>query len=133
MACAMDRPTLVICAAVVAASAATALTVASAAPAEWRRLPTQTKAEAERNVLRALPQRLNHTSRRWFLDGVTGLLKNNVQVICSGRGTRFSHGEYRRFRCLVRAYPKPKRRGLIVTYRASAPRNLRVHRLKVGL
>jgi hypothetical protein len=100
----MKRWKLPLWAAAVTLATSSTLAAASASPPRWHRVALHTKAQAEQNVLRALPQRSAHNRLRALLDQRTGLLRNNVQVVCRGRGVLFSEGSYHRFTCVARVH-----------------------------
>ena len=61
-----------------------ALLAASASPAA-NQLSGHTKKQAERNLLRVAAQSWRHGRMPDLVDARTGLLKDNVRSICSGR------------------------------------------------
>lgn len=121
--CAVKPWKLLLWMAVVVSTVGSTLAVASAAP-PWRRVALHTKAEAERNVLRAMPHHLSHKRMNWLLDKRTQLVRNNVQVVCRGRGVHLE-ARYQRFVCTVR--PHPAGQGLRVSYHALTSDRFRLH------
>jgi hypothetical protein len=119
----MNRWKLLLWMAVVVSTAGSTLAVASAAP-PWRRVSVHTKAEAEQNVLRAVPHRWSHKRMNWLLDRRTQLVRNNVQVVCSGRGVHLE-ARYQLFVCTVRRHLA--RQSLRVSYRALSSGRSRLH------
>jgi hypothetical protein len=84
------------------------------------------KSIAERNVLRVTDGSWNHRRIRFLIDRRTGLLKNNVQAVCRGRGKRHANG-YRRFVCVVRPIHHRRHEGLYVSYRILPSGRCRIH------
>jgi hypothetical protein len=81
------------------------------------RIPTQTKSQAEVNVLRVVPGK----AKRWripgLLDARTHLLPDNTEAVCRGRGRRRAGNRYSRFVCVVRPHVHRSRQGLYLSYR----------------
>ena len=99
------------------------MALAAAPPtAAARHTPTQTKTQAEVNVLRALAR----NSHRWRMPGLvnarTHLLTDNTEAVCHGLGGRRAGNSYARFVCVVRPHVHRGRQGLYVSYRA-LPKN----------
>jgi hypothetical protein len=99
-----------------------AILAAAPSMAAVRQTPTQTKPQAEVNVLRAIPRK-SHT---WRMPGLvnarTHLVTDNTQAVCHGRGGRRAGNRYARFVCVVRPHVHRGRQGLYVSYRA-LPKN----------
>ena len=95
------------------------MAILAAAPptAAARHTPTQTKTQAEVNVLRAIPRK----SHRWRMPGLinahTQLLTDNTEAVCHGLGGRRAGNRYARFVCVVRPHVHRGRQGLYVSYR----------------
>ena len=87
-----------------------------------RHMPTQTKTQAEVNVLHAIARK-SHT---WRMPGLvnarTHLLTDNTEAVCHGLGGRRAGNSYARFVCVVRPHVHRGRQGLYVSYRA-LPKN----------
>ena len=66
----------------------------------------RTKHRAERDVLRAIPRFAHRAGVALLIDEQSGLLKDNVQIICTGRGKRYSRGRRASFVCSIRPAPK---------------------------
>ena len=96
------------------------LSVLAAAPAETagRRPATQTKTQAEVNVLRVSAQKWKDWRRFGLVDARTHLLTNNTEAVCHGRGSRHSGKRYARFVCVVRPHTHRGHQGLWLRYRA---------------
>jgi len=77
-----------------------------------------TKKQAELNLLRMAAQSRGHGRIPELVDERTGLLKNNVRSICSGRGHVLKGKRFREFACVLRPWPFRVRQELHVTYRA---------------
>jgi hypothetical protein len=77
-----------------------------------------TKRQAERNLLRVTAENLDHQRIPDLVDARTGLLKDNVRSICSGRGRVLQGTRFRRFACILRPWPFQTRQELHVAYRA---------------
>jgi hypothetical protein len=77
-----------------------------------------TKEQAELNLLRVAAQSQGHGRIPDVIDARTGLLKDNVRSICSGRGRVLKHKRFRRFACILRPWRFQVRQELHVTYRA---------------
>jgi hypothetical protein len=101
------------------------LASASAAPPRWHAVPLHTKALAEQNVLRTLPQRLSRHRLGSLLDQRTALLKNNVQVVCRGVGPDSAAGAYHHFRCTAGFAVRPSHR-VVVSYVARSSGRFRI-------
>jgi hypothetical protein len=119
----MTRWNLSACALLLAMSAGAAFAAAPSGKPRWERIALDKKAHAERNVLAAVPKHWSHRRLRMFVDSRTGLLKNNVQAVCSGRGMR-SQGQHELFVCVVRRHHARQR--LLVSYRPVAPGRFRI-------
>jgi hypothetical protein len=98
---------------------------ASTSPPRWHAVPLHTKAFAEQNVLRSLPQRLSRQRLRPLLDRRTALLKNNVQVVCRGAGPDSAGGAYHHFRCTAGFSARPSHR-VVVSYLAKSSGRFRI-------
>ena len=100
------------------------LAIIAAAPstAAARHMPTQTKTQAEVNVLHAIARK-SHT---WRMPGLvnarTHLLTDNTEAVCHGLGGRRAGNRYARFVCVVRPHVHRGRQGLYVSYRV-LPKN----------
>ena len=84
------------------------------------RVPTQTRMEAEVNILRVLPRTLKAWRVKGLVDARTGLLADNTEAVCHGTGTRHAGNRYARFTCVIRPHLHRRRQGLYVSYRALA-------------
>ena len=96
--------------------------LAAAQTAEGGRIPTQTKRQAEVNLLRAIPNKAKTWRMPGLIDAGTRLLADNTEAVCHGRGARHVGNRYVRFVCVVRPHVHKGRQGLYVTYRV-VPRN----------
>jgi hypothetical protein len=85
-----------------------------------------TKRQAERNLLRVGEQNLSHQRIPDLVDARTGLLKDNVRSICSGRGRLLQGKRFHRFACVLRPWPFQKQHELHVTYCALSNRRFAV-------
>jgi hypothetical protein len=100
------------------------LAIVAAAPstAAARHTPTQTKTQAEVNVLRAIARK----SHKWRMPGLvnahTHLLTDNTEAVCHGLGGKRAGNRYARFVCVVRPHVHRGRQGLHVSYRV-LPKN----------
>jgi hypothetical protein len=126
----MRRPKLLTCTATVAIATGATLAFVSGAPAQLERTASHSKGVAERNVLRIVPRSWSDKRLAVLIDSRTGLLKNNVQVVCKGRGTQVSARRYRRFVCAIRPFHSSGRQALIVSYRSLSSGRCRVHWLE---
>jgi hypothetical protein len=81
-------------------------------------IPVQTKAQAERNVLRVVPHSWKASRMPGLIDPKTHLLVNNTEAICYGRGTAHGGRRYPRFVCVVQPPMHRPHAGLYVSYRA---------------
>jgi hypothetical protein len=103
--------------------------VASAHAAGTARPPTQRKAQAEINVLRAVVQLSKSRRMPELVDPRTHLLVNNTQALCRGRGKRYLGPRYTRFDCVVRPLRHRPRQGLYVGYRVRPNGRFAIHYL----
>jgi len=81
-------------------------------------IAAHTKAQAEVNVLRAVPRSWKASRMPGLIDPRTHLLVNNTEAVCHGRGKAHGGGRYTRFLCVVRPPEHRPRAGLNVSYRA---------------
>jgi hypothetical protein len=117
----MRRLKLPACILVLAAGVGATLAAASTNPPRWHRVDVQAKAQAERNVLAGLTRYRRHI--KVLIDRRTGLLKDNVQVVCRGRGVRIGT-RYERFVCTVRS--RHGRTRFVLSYRGSEAGRFRI-------
>lgn len=92
--------------------------LASAATAAL--VPTQTKKQAEVNVLRALPRLWKPSRLHGLVNVRTHLLADGTEAICRGKGHRHAGARFTRFVCVVRPAAHKPRQGLYLGYRARA-------------
>lgn len=92
---------------------------------------TQTKRHAELDVLRLTPRAWKRSRLRDLVDRRSGLLRNNVRAICSGRGPASAGGRYGRFLCVVRPWPAHGRQELSIRYRVLAGGGFGAHWLRI--
>jgi hypothetical protein len=83
-------------------------------------VPTQTKKQAEVNVLHALPRLLKPSRLHGLVNPRTHLLADGTEAICRGRGTSHPGRRFERFVCVVRPSVHKPKQGLYVGYRARA-------------
>jgi hypothetical protein len=126
----MRRPRRIWQPAAVAILITTPLIAAPGSPASRPPVPAQTKQEAEQNVLRIAARSWSHRRIGDLIDPRTGLLRDNVQTFCKGRGQRFRGAHYTRFLCTLRPWPSSGKQELYVTYRVLPHGRLRVHWLR---
>jgi hypothetical protein len=69
-----------------------------------------TKASVERKVVSLILSAPNHKLPRHFVDPTTGLVKNNVQVVCTKKTTRS-------YLCAIRLATDARKKALLVRYR----------------
>lgn len=112
------------------ATMSAALAVVPFSLAQPKRVAAQTKTDAERNVLRIAARSWNHRRIAALIDRRTGLLRNNVQVVCRGRGHRLSGRRYHRYVCAIRPWPHKGQRQFYVSYRALPAGRFRAHWLR---
>jgi hypothetical protein len=82
------------------------------------RVATQTKKQAEVNVLGALPRLWKPSRLHGLVNPRTHLLTDGTEAICRGRGTQHRNARFMRFVCVVRPAIHKPRQGLYVAYRA---------------
>jgi hypothetical protein len=92
--------------------AVTGLCLAASADGFGVGAPAATRAQAERNVLRALERGWGRRRIPALFNPRTHLLRNNTQAVCRG-----AHGSSRRFICVVRPARHRPRQGLYISYR----------------
>lgn len=97
-----------------------AIVVIAAPGAAAVRAPSQTKKQAEVNVLRTVARKFGARRLLGLVNRRTRLLANNTEAVCYPRGTRRAGNRYSRFVCVVRPHLHTKGQGLYVSYRASA-------------
>ena len=81
---------------------------------------TQTKKQAEVNVLRALPGLWKPSRLHGLVNPRTHLLADGTEAICHGKGHRHAGARFTRFVCVVRPAAHKPRQGLYLGYRARA-------------
>src|SRR6188472_1942066 len=79
--------------------------------AHARRMPAQTKKQAEVNVLRTLTREWKNRRLPGIIDPRTHLLRDNTEAVCRGRGRRSGPRRYPRFTCVVRPHVHTRRQG----------------------
>ena len=91
--------------------------------------PAHTKRRAELNVLAvAVHSWHKQAEAARLVDPGSDQLRNNVQAICHGRGVKIGT-RYRRFVCVLRAWPPSDVSRLVVSYRARSADRFRVRLL----
>jgi hypothetical protein len=90
-------------------------------------ISAHTKAQAEVNVLRAVPRSWKASRMPGLIDPRTHLLVNNTEAVCHGRGWAHRGRRYTRFFCVVRPPEHRLRAGLYVSYRALPHGRFRIH------
>jgi len=78
----------------------------------------QTRSQAEVHVLAIVARSWRWSHMPGLVDSRSGMLVDNTQAICRGRGPRRPGLRFGRFLCVVRPYHHRPRQGLYVTYRA---------------
>lgn len=96
-----------------ALAAVPARAAVQAAPAGW-----QTRAQAQVHLLAIVARSWQWARMPGLVDARSGMLVDNTQAICRGRGRRRLGARFSRFVCVVRPYHHDARQGLYVTYRA---------------
>jgi hypothetical protein len=81
-------------------------------------VPTQTKKQAEVNVLRVVPGKAKKWQMPGLVDTRTHLLLDNTEAVCRGRGQRYGGRRYTRFVCVVRPHVHVRHQGAYLSYRA---------------
>lgn len=90
----------------------------------------RTKHRAERDVLRAIPRFAHRAGVAALIDAQSGLLKDNVQISCKGRGKRYRGGRRASFVCSIR--PAAKQRITVrVVYRGARSGTFHLRWLRV--
>lgn len=92
-------------------------------------VPTQTKKQAELNVLRFLA-RTWKTAPRLLVNRRTHLVRDNTEAVCKGRGRPHRGLRYRRFVCVVRPRAHRPGQGLYLAYRARHGGHFAIRRLR---
>jgi hypothetical protein len=100
--------------------------LATAAAAGRQLVATQTKKQAEVNVLRVLPRLWKPSRLHGLVNRRTRLLADGTEAICRGKGRPHSGRRFARFVCVVRPAVHTRRQGLYLAYRALPQRRFAI-------